>query len=419
MIPFKKQKTLCHFIISIDFILYTMYHLLTSLWEFVVMNRFIAILCSLFITSTFASSQTPTCTDHQCIMVVDAGSSGSRAHIYAYDLDEHNSPIHVNEVWNKKVKPGLATIDANSSTLSPYLNGLFANSPEQGLPVYFYATAGMRLLPQAKQKKYYDEITKWFSQHSEWRLVEAKTLTGNQEGLYDWLSVNYHMGSFDSPTNQTIGVMDMGGASVQIAFPIVKNSNINNQSQVEFDLYGTHYNLYVHSFLGLGQTEMSHQFLNDDACFSNNYPLPDGASGSGDALACEHEVASLMNNVHEVNQAVQPLLNANPVSTWYSIGGLTYLAESPLFHFDTTQLTSQSLLEQGNNSICQQQWDDLDKQYPNDEFLYEYCLFSAYYYALMVDGYGIAPEQQINYLPSNQNVDWTLGVVLYHPASKS
>ena len=123
------------------------------------MLRFISILfCSLILTTPIYAQSTA-CTEHQCIAVVDAGSTGSRLHIYAYDLDETNSPIHINEVWNKKIKPGFATIEANANTIDAYLSVLMSNSPEEHMPLYFYATAGMRLIPQAKQKKYYDSKT--------------------------------------------------------------------------------------------------------------------------------------------------------------------------------------------------------------------------------------------------------------------
>ena len=31
----------------------------------------------------------------------------------------------------------------------------------------------------------------------------------------------------------------------------------------------------------------------------------------------------------------------------------------------------------------------------------------------MVDGYGFSPNQEVNYVPSAQNLDWTMGVVLH------
>lgn len=377
------------------------------------MYRFLIIFSCLFVSTSTTYAEAASCNQHQCIAVIDAGSTGSRAHIYAYDRDETNTPININEVWTKKIKPGLASIEPNANTLDAYLTTLFSGAPNQQVPVYFYATAGMRLVPSSKQKMYYQELQHWFSQQDQWQLIEAKTITGNDEALYDWLAVNYHLGTLKSQ-KKSVGVMDMGGASVQIVFPIQKNEQIKHRSQVELDLYGQHITLFVYSFLGLGQTEMSHQFLDSASCFANDYPLPDGESGQGNASTCEQEVSSLLNGVHGVNKAIQPILATNPVDSWYAIGGLTNLAENKLFHFENGQLTNQNLMQQADNQICHQQWDKLNSQFPNDDYVYEYCLFSAYYYALMVDGYGIYPEQTVNYISANLNMDWTKGVVLHH-----
>jgi hypothetical protein len=378
------------------------------------MYRFLIVLCSFLICTSNLYAETPSCADHQCIIVIDAGSTGSRAHLYAYDLDETQTPININEVWNKKIKPGFATLEPNYTTIEAYLSTLLSGAPTQNLPVYFYATAGMRLLPAVKQKMYYNQLQQWFSQQSQWKLIESKTITGNEEALFDWLSVNYHLGTLNSDQKESIGVMDMGGASVQVVFPIKNNEKLNKSSQVELDLYGKHINLYVHSFLGLGQTEMSHQFLNSAPCFSNNFPLPDGDSGQGNASTCEQEVSSLMNGVHGVNKTIQPVLSQNPVDSWYAIGGISNLADNKLFHFDHSKLTNESLLQQGDSQVCHQQWDDLNAQFPNDDYVYQYCLFPAYYYALMVDGYGLNPDQTVNYMAPNLNLDWTKGVVLHH-----
>lgn len=378
------------------------------------MHRILLLISSLLLVSSNIYAESASCDGHQCIGVIDAGSTGSRVHIYAYDMDETNTPININEVWNKKIKPGFASIEPNYNTIDAYLTTLLSGAPTQQLPVYFYATAGMRLLPATRQKIYFQKLQQWFAQQSQWQLIEGKTITGKEEALYDWLSVNYHLGTLKSMQNKSVGVMDMGGASVQVVFPIQKDEAINRSSLVELDLYGQHVNLFVQSFLGLGQTEMSHQFLNSSSCFSYEYPLPNGESGQGNASSCEQEVSSLMNGVHGVNKTIQPVLAANPVDSWYAIGGITNLADNKLFHFEKGQLTSQNLIQQADSQICHQQWEKLNAQFPNDDYVYGFCLFSAYYYALMVNGYGIYPEQTINYISSNLNLDWTQGVVLHH-----
>ena len=361
---------------------------------------------------SFTATASSQCQQHRCIVVVDAGSTGSRLHIYAYDTDQTSSPINIKELWSKKIKPGIATIEANQATVDAYLTILFSGASEENVPVYFYATAGMRLLPVPKQKQFYNLVQNWFANQPQWQLKRSKTITGNEEGVFGWLAVNYKLGAFNTENKKAVGTMDMGGASVQIAFPIEKTEGINAADIQHIDLYGRHYQLFVHSFLGLGQTEVTHQYLDATSCFANEYELPNGLTAEGEAATCKTEVSSLLNGVHRVNQIVQPAIAANPINNWFVIGGMAELVQSQPFQFSGNQFTNEALLEQANTQVCHQPWTSLNSLYPGNEYLYGYCLFPAYYYALMVDGYGLPSQQPVNYLTASQVGDWTVGVVL-------
>lgn len=208
--------------------------------------------------------------------------------------------------------------------------------------------------------------------------------------------------------------MDMGGASVQVTFPVQNADQIDEHDLVTINAYGKKWSLFVHSFLGLGQETFSHQFLETESCFAVGYRLPSGKLGNGDALICRDTVSKLIINVHEVNRIVQPAIANNPIKTWYAMGGVASMAAEKPFSFDNKQFTNQGLLQQANSEVCHQQWQNLDAQYPDNGYLYGFCLFPSYYYALMVEGYGIQPEEPINYVSSGQGADWSLGVVL-HP----
>ena len=368
-------------------------------------------LCTSF--SSFAANIN--CQDQQCVAVVDAGSTGSRLHIYAYDIDSQKTPVNIKEMWGKKVRPGIATIDATQTTMDSYLEALFSEAPAANIPVYFYATAGMRLLTKPRQEQYYGLIKNWFNQHTQWQLKSAKTITGQAEGLYGWLAVNYQLGLLSSSTEPLVGVMDMGGASVQISFPLQQTAGINNPDLQEFDLYGRHIQLFVHSFLGLGQTEVTNQFLNISSCFARDYELPSGLLANGDAFLCEKEIGLLLNQVHRVDQLVQPVLEGNQINNWFVTGGIAALVQTSPFKFTDQQFTSDSVLTQGNTQVCQQSWSELNTQYANNEYIHAYCLFPAYYYALMVGSYGIDSKQPIHYLKPNQSSDWTLGAIFFKP----
>ncbi|MGQ3891031.1 multidrug DMT transporter permease [Legionella sp. CNM-4043-24] len=351
------------------------------------------------------------CPQQYCVAVVDAGSTGSRLHVYSYDLDANQAPVNITERWSKKSTPGIASLESQKSALDASLDSLFTGLTIHNIPVYFYATAGMRLLPQPRQQKMYALIRDWFDHQSDVQLVQAKTITGSDEGLFGWLAVNYQTGGL---TNERalVGVMDFGGASVQISFPVTDSSSLDPDSLRQVHVNGQRLTLFVRSFLGLGQTEVAHQFLNSSPCFSTGYELPDGQLAQGNAYACERNVSTLVKSVHQVDGVVQPGISRTTVSDWYAIGGMVEMAKGPLFSFREQQFTSEQLLNKGDAQVCQQPWSSLIASYPSDDYLYGDCLFSSYYYALMVEGYGLRPDQNIQYLSANQQSDWTLGVVL-------
>ena len=168
-----------------------------------------------------------TCEHRHCLAVVDAGSTASRLHLYVYDLDSKNNPVQIEELWSKKIKPGFASIEGNQESINAYLNSLFESLPEENLPVYFYATAGMRLLPHPTQELYYRKLQQWFMAQTRWRLIDAKTITGSEEGVFGWLAVNYQLGLLNRTEKPYVGVMDMGGASVQVTFAAQHIDNID------------------------------------------------------------------------------------------------------------------------------------------------------------------------------------------------
>lgn len=377
--------------------------------------KYACLLWSFFITFIHASVL---CQTHHCVAIVDAGSTGSRLHIYAYDLDAHHYPTNITPIWSKKVKPGFATIESSNATVDTYLANLFDGAPEQNIPVYFYATAGMRLVSAPKQQLYYDAVNHWFATHTQFNLVIAKTITGREEGILGWLAVNYTIGALQSADKPLAGVMDMGGASVQVTFPAPALEHSQSKDVMYVDIYDRHITLFTHSFLGLGQTQMSNQYLNDAACFSNGYRLPNGEDGVGDAVRCQGHVSKLVNEVHQVNEIVYPTLVNSNVSTWYVISGLSTLVKNEPFNFPDEQFTSQTLLTTADNQLCQPLWQTLLEQYPMNEYIYSNCLTASYYYALLVNGYGLAANQPIHYLPDSKDVDWTVGVLLQNKQSR-
>lgn len=381
------------------------------------MLRYIVLIGFIFSGALYANMDKAVCPNQHCMAIVDAGSSGSRLHVYTYALDKTNTPIDITEIWNKKIIPGLATIEHEHRSISAYMDRLFTDAPTITMPIYFYSTAGMRLLPKANHKHVNQLVADWFDKQYYWRLLAARTITGQEEGVYAWLSMNYQLKRLDQNEQPLVGVMDIGGASVQIIFPI--NEENNNQYSpsdlITINLYGRQLPIFSHSFLGLGQNEMAHQYFDLTACYPNGFDLPSGQPGQGDARTCKLAITTLINQVHKVNKKIKPILAKTPIQQWQILGGITYLLNDPLFSFKNNVFTNKELLTQADQNICHQDWVKLEEKNPQNILLHNYCMLPSYLYALIVKGYGLHPNQPINFSALSKTTDWTLGVILQHP----
>ncbi|KAG7273713.1 hypothetical protein CRUP_003541 [Coryphaenoides rupestris] len=124
---------------------------------------------------------------------------------------------------------------------------------------------------------------------------DASILTGQQEGLYGWVTVNYLLGNFVEKNlwnafvrpdgAQTVGSMDLGGASTQLAF--VVDGELHGEDYLALRLYGYDYNVYTHSYLCYGKDEAGKQILDRIARDSkdlSDIPNPCFPGGSNTTL---------------------------------------------------------------------------------------------------------------------------------------
>ena len=124
-------------------------------------------------------------------VVIDAGSSGSRAALYTYMQEIPNAlPDALLTLSSTETLPGISSIPF--PTFPEYLQTLFfpllehieqlSLSPIElaEIPVYFYATAGMRTLSPTQQKKIYNAIKTWICnpKNTPFKTVEVRSITG-------------------------------------------------------------------------------------------------------------------------------------------------------------------------------------------------------------------------------------------------
>lgn len=368
----------------------------------------------IFLTNSVVSAKSIDCQNHICSIVVDVGSTKSALHFFQFDKNHDQEPINIEEIssYANKIHPGLATI--NSSKISEYLDKLFAKvSISKPVTVFIYATAGMRLLSQEQQEELFKEVRSWFFQHKNFVLIDLKTISGSDEGFYGWLAVNYKNGALLGNA-EPAGVLDTGGASVQIAFPITEPNKFSASELKHIKIYGKVHTIYVHSFLGLGFTESLHQLFDEPGCYSIGYQTASDIIGTGNDIDCKG-VVDLLLLVHSVANTIKPVITHALVKNWVVMGGLSSFAKFSPFHFENNKLQAEDIIKYGIGFYCKTPWSSLKSQLPDDPYLAFDCFGSVYYYELLVNGYGFDPTQDIQFDAGNGATDgWALGVILTH-----
>lgn len=276
------------------------------------------------------------------IIVIDAGSSGSRLNVYQYDkqsgsqrlqfqnrnstLDTSHLPeIISNKDWNIKVTGGVSSyIDSKyeelwRNHLEPLVRKaetVIPSDKQPSTPVFFLATAGMRLLPDLQQQHILKQVCGLLSTRTNFYIPECnshvKVIDGATEGLYGWLALNYLLGTTKNyqlatglnsmPQNEqnmpSFGFMDMGGASAQIAFaPSSKEAKKHAEDLYRIVLRSTdginhEWDVFVSTWLGFGANEArkrltellissnpDHDII-FDACTPAGLSFPSGSSNS-------------------------------------------------------------------------------------------------------------------------------------------
>ena len=88
------------------------------------------------------------------------------------------------------------------------------------LPFFFVIVAGLRLLPINESQAIINEVQTQL-QASPFLVTSpdsVSVISGQDEGIYAWVSINFLLGRFQSKFHdKTIPIMEMGGASLQVS----------------------------------------------------------------------------------------------------------------------------------------------------------------------------------------------------------
>lgn len=348
---------------------------------------------------------------------IDAGSTGSRLYLFQTEQTGSGSVPVIKQVFSESVKPGISSFVSEpqqaGSSLQPLLDDAAKQLQQLGvnkpIPVNVLATAGMRLLPVDQQTPIYHSIKSTIQQSSSsLSLGKAETITGQMEGLYAWLDVNYLANTFQKQ-QPTLGLIDMGGASTQIAFETADRNN--STAKMKVAVGGHVYRVFSTSFLGLGQDQargsMGNQFL-ASACYVPSYPMNGAMLGAYDLATCQDNYRQVI-EPYKVEQQLVPI---SAQQKFLVFSGAYY--DFHFFDADTTP--EERVYENHIQTTCQQSWSELQKNHPNEStaYLASYCANGTYVDQLLYKSYHLHARQlmvadQVN----GHNIAWPLGALLY------
>ncbi|AET39038.1 guanosine diphosphatase Ecym_3567 [Eremothecium cymbalariae DBVPG len=203
------------------------------------------------------------CKKNQFVVMIDAGSTGSRVHVYEFNTCVE--PPKLLKEYFKQLKPGLSSFDTDADgaakSLDPLLDFAVENIPKdmrRCSPIAVKATAGLRLLGEEKSKKILEAVALHLEKDYDFPIVKGdgvSVMDGKEEGVYAWITTNFLLGNLGGKEKSaTAAIFDLGGGSTQIVFePLPEAVAIPNAAQTYELEFGTHkYTLYQHSHLGYG-----------------------------------------------------------------------------------------------------------------------------------------------------------------------
>jgi hypothetical protein len=376
-------------------------------------------------------------------IVIDAGSTGTRLHVYQWTKRQNTTslakPVPVTNRSSIAVRPGISqgnpeVIYSTFRTIIKFAVNLLksqgvTNKTMTQIPLFFGATAGIRGLSEYRRDEIMTLVRDFFNNHTEspFRIEVMRTLSGEEEGVFGWLSVNYLMGDLDNQT-ETIGAMDMGGASTQITFAPV-GEVLANFFPINTNKQMRAYRLYTRSFQKFGMVELKKQ-LNSEVVlqYGSQHPcLPLGYTvydpieeiqfyGTSQSKNCTDLILDLLHISQpcwldhcSINGAYQPQIPSN--TKFVAFSAYPLIVRSLKLPND---VAPSDLLDKAW-TVCELDYEQLNRTYGPNDYLMSLCADSMYIGLLLNYGYSMS-DSKILFLEryNSTEIEWTFGAMLYY-----
>ena len=227
-------------------------------------------LVAMLASSAAAVVPLPLTREYSVVAVFDAGSSGTRVHIYRPQWPSPSAtgtvPDFAPNPPSKKVKPGLSSFAGKDGQVAAYMSPLAdfitesIKAPGDAGPssgsclVILGATAGLRSVPAAAQTLL-EAAKNAVAAAVPCTIGSFRVISGEEEGGYGWLSVqtlSRRLPGQSSAADGYWGVLEVGGASMQVTFPLQPPALDAAMTRFRAPFGTQSESLYSHSFLGYG-----------------------------------------------------------------------------------------------------------------------------------------------------------------------
>ena len=213
----------------------------------------------------------------QYALMIDAGSTGSRIHVYRFN-NCGPTPELEDEVFQMTEKKeggsGLSSYkddeEAAARSLDPLMDVAVQHVPDKlkaCTPVAVKATAGLRKVGIERSEAIMKAVRRRLESIYPFPVVSeerggVEVMDGKDEGVYAWITTNYLLGKIGGQDKSpTAAVFDLGGSSTQIVFqPTFKEAKDGGMPEklqegdhkYQLSFGGREFTLYQHSYLGYG-----------------------------------------------------------------------------------------------------------------------------------------------------------------------
>ena len=402
--------------------------------------------------------------------MLDAGSSHTQITMFKMDKNKFHSTNYLTQIDSQRVEGGITEHNETDDLIDQIKNIANPIGDKNKIYLYLSATAGFRLLNITDHEKVsglFRLINKTFHDKLDPINVKSiKIITGKEEALFCWISINYLNETLFNDNHKTIGILDMGGASAQIAYEsinkikngneIINRSESGNGNVDHFNMFGFDHSIKLSSSLCFGNDQARIRYYHllitkeqknnkiDDPCLNKNAKIiisnelfimnqeclkaKNGLNlnqnenytltGSYDNAKCKtliHQLLDLETCKQSYVYCFNPKINLPPNDInikFYAIS--TYYYTFNILGLNQTKI-SKDKFDVEMDKFCNKDYHQLDQSFNGSNlYLKYYCFQLNYVYGVLDQIYKFNHWENIQFINniSKYKLNWSFGYMV-------